>query len=37
MTFTILSMANDDDERKRIVFKGKSPHFWPHLPPEIVR
>ena len=37
MTFTILSMAHDDDDRKRIVFKGKSAYFWPHLPPEIVR
>ncbi|KAH9915509.1 uncharacterized protein B0H18DRAFT_959314 [Fomitopsis serialis] len=37
MAFSILSMANDDDERKSIVFKGKSPLFWPHLPPEVVR
>ena len=37
MAFTVLSMSRDDDERKRIVFKGKSVHFWPHLPPEIIR
>ncbi|KZT04007.1 uncharacterized protein LAESUDRAFT_728722 [Laetiporus sulphureus 93-53] len=36
MAFTILSMANDDDTRKDIVFKGKSSRFWPHLPPEII-
>ena len=37
MAFTILSTTRSEDERKLIVFKGKSPHFWPHLPPEIVR
>lgn len=37
MVYSILSMANGDDERKSIVFKGKSALFWPHLPPEIIR
>ncbi|TFY54672.1 hypothetical protein EVJ58_g8722, partial [Rhodofomes roseus] len=37
MPVRILSIANADDERKRIVFKGKSALFWPHLPPEVVR